>query len=183
MFKKISNGLYLLKKEVNDMKMLKEITLISESRWQVFESQNGKWELLEEIQNSQLIKVVQKEKFEWIWISAKTYLGDELPFYLNPACVVISPTSLVEYILEPLGRLSSDQDEIAMTIEKRTLEERKEVMIFLKAFYLSPSRENAYAKFEAWQCDSSLRNRFANELIELFGLYKKEIFNFFKSGI
>lgn len=165
------------------MKMLKEIPLISESRWQVFESQNGKWAFLEEIQNRQLIKVVQKEKFEWIWISAKTYLRDEQSFYLNPDCVVISPKSLVEYILEPLGRLSSNQDEIAMTIEKRTLEERKEVMIFLKAFYLSPSKESAYTKFEAWQYQSSLRNRFVNELIELFELYEKEIFNFFKSGI
>ena len=168
------------KKEVNAMRMLKEITFVSESIWQIFVSQKGKWQLLDEIQTSQLIEIVQKEKFDWIFMSANTYFNHEVRFYLNPKCVVISPKSLVEYILQASSRISAYQDEIAMTIEKGALEERKEVMFFLKEFYSSCSMEIAYAKFEAWQCNGSLQNRFANDLVELFELYKEEIFNFFK---
>lgn len=160
--------------------ILKEIMLISNSVWQIFMGKQEKCQLVGEVQNTQLRKLLLKEKIDWIWISASTYFNHEVQFYMKPEHVVILPKSLVEYILRQPVRLDMYQDEIAMTIEGQASGERKEVMIFLKDFYLSHSMEIAYTRFETWQCNCSLHNRFANEVVELFQIYEEEIFNFFK---
>ena len=163
------------------MVLVKENRLIAESMWQIYREKKGKWLLVGEMSNAQIKQYLLKKKIDWIWISARTYFNQEVQFYLKPQCVIISPKSLYDYVLQrSILNETSYQDEIAMTMEEVNKEERKEVMEFLKGFYWAHSVEEAYQIFENWQCNHSLQNTLANEVVDLFYIYEKEIFNFFK---
>lgn len=175
-------SILIQKKDVDLMRMMKEVKGYKGTLWQVFEMSMGKCHLLTQIKQTQMKEIIQKEKIELIGIRAATYGTGAYDLYINPKDVIILPDSLYDWILQKPDVVTKElcHEETAVTVEENVRKERIEVICFLDWFYKADSMMEAYKRYEIWQYWRPICQELGNHLVEFVQLHEREVFNVFK---